>query len=118
MEVKDQVNKLINGSKEESIDPFKTIGYLIRRDIKQSWIDKTQKQYNVPFIACSPEYLHPCVSKRSDIPNSIKDSWEYLSEAVDVMVKHIDECKTFGFGDEEKFDCKVVKITVIEEEVQ
>lgn len=44
--------------------------------------------------------------------------WEYLSEAVDVMVKHIDECKTFVVDDEEKFDYKVVKITVIEEEVQ
>jgi hypothetical protein len=95
----------------------KEIGYLIRRDIKQSYVDKIQKQHNMPFIASGPEYLYPRVP-RILAACSIRMGWEYLTEAVKAMVEHIDDCRANGFDAEEKFDYKVVKITVTEEDVQ
>jgi len=98
----------------------KQVGYLIRMDEKDSWTQKQlkqiQQQYISPptYVRSGPLYLHPnYVVKDSSSPRM---GWEHASDATLAMDAYIVNAKQYGVDPEERFDFKIVKITVIEEE--
>lgn len=93
----------------------KRIGYLIRRDLKQSWIDEQIKNNSVIFYNNGPEYIHPTLTPVIP-PESVGLGWEHLSDAQMALAYHLDNASIHGFNSEEKWNYKVVKVTVIEEE--
>jgi len=99
----------------------KQIGYLIRRDEKDSWvqgqIQKLQVQHpKAVYIKGAPSYLFPSMAPLINPPDSIRIGWVSRSDAVQALQNHLDNAKRYGYNPEEQFDFKVIKITVIEEE--
>jgi hypothetical protein len=99
----------------------KQVGYLIRRDDKDSWIQaqiqKLQTQHpNATYIKGAPSYLFPSMAPSVNPPDSIRMGWVNMSDAIQALHEHLDNAKKYGYNPEEQFDFRVVKITIIEEE--
>lgn len=82
-------------------------------DFKDSWI---KKNITPTMVFCSaPQYLAP--SMMGVVSSSIRMGWEHKYEAEDALQKHLLESKALGgFDPETKFDFKIVRIIIAEED--
>jgi len=94
------------------------VGYLIRRDEKESWVqDQMKKHPNVLYLHRGAEYLQPSYPIVLD-PESIRLGWEHLSDCQLHLSNHIQEAIRHGYDPCTQFDYSIVKVVINEMKVQ
>ncbi len=92
------------------------VGYMIRRDVKDSYL-KVQGYTPKQFQGITTAYFHPLVSGYSKMSFYISTGWSSKLEAEKKLQEYLKNMHSAGINVHEKYDYKIVKITIAEQDV-